>query len=254
MANQQQGAAAVLAEGREFGHHLAGHGRIQAGGGFIGNHQGRLQRHGQGDRQPLAHAATELVGIAGVAIGANADPGQQGLGPPPDRPALAQGPSAEKPRSGETSAVGAGGWALVGREGVGQVLPNRHQRVEPGHRVLEHQAHGPTAQPPQVPLTQPPRILAGQLQAALAAAAGGKQLQNGPGHRALAAARGSHQGQALAGLEHQIEAVEGGHGRAGIVNQQLLQAQDRSGRPVGPERSGGGRFAGRRSIGWRSAG
>ena len=94
VADQQQGAAAVLTKGRQFGHHLAGHGHIQAGGGFIGNHQGRLQGHRQGDRQPLAHATTEFMGVTVVAIGANADPGQQGLGPLPDRPALAQMPLA----------------------------------------------------------------------------------------------------------------------------------------------------------------
>ena len=121
----------------------------------------------------------------------------------------------------------------MAREGIGQVLPNRQQGVEPRHRVLKHQPHRLTPQAPQGPLAQAARILAGQVQAALAAAAGGKQLQHGPGDRAFAAARGPHQGQALAGVEGQIQATEGGCGAAWVMDQQLLQAQDRrSGRAL----------------------
>ncbi len=105
----------------ELLHHLPRHGHIQAGGGFIGDHQRRLQRHRQGDRQPLAHAATELVGVAAVAIAADADPLQQHLCPQPHLVAFPAG-------------------AVLG-EGVGEVLANVQQRVEPRHRVLKHQAH-----------------------------------------------------------------------------------------------------------------
>ena len=50
VADKQQGAARFAAEVAELRHHLAGYGHIQAGGGFVGDHQRRLQGHRQGDR------------------------------------------------------------------------------------------------------------------------------------------------------------------------------------------------------------
>ena len=81
VADQQQGAARFAAKCAELPHHLAGDGHIQAGGGLVGDHQGRIEGHGQGDRQPLTHAAAEFMGVAAVALGVDPDPGQQLLGP-----------------------------------------------------------------------------------------------------------------------------------------------------------------------------
>ena len=66
------------------------------------------------------------MGIAAVALRADAHPGQKGFRPLPHLAPLPAGP--------------------VGRQGVGQVIADRQQRVEPGHRVLEHQPHRFTAQ------------------------------------------------------------------------------------------------------------
>ena len=81
VTDQQQGAAGFLTQAGQLGHHLARHRHIQAGGGFIGDHQGGAQGQGQGDRQALAHAAAEFVGIAAVAGGIDAHPLQQLPGP-----------------------------------------------------------------------------------------------------------------------------------------------------------------------------
>ena len=125
MGDQQQGTATGLTEMTQFGHHLGRHGHIKAGGGFIGDHQGGLQGHGQGDRQPLAHAPTELMGVTTKAIAANTHPRQQLLSP------VAQlGPAPPGP---------------MGLEGVGEMGANAEQGIEPGHRVLEHQTHRLTA-------------------------------------------------------------------------------------------------------------
>ena len=68
MADQQEGAAGFLAELAELLHDLPGHGHIEAGGGFIGNHQGWPQGHRQGNGQPLPHPSAEFMGVAAVAL------------------------------------------------------------------------------------------------------------------------------------------------------------------------------------------
>ena len=167
VADQQQGTAGLVAERLQFAHHLVGHGHIEAGGGFIGDHQGGFQGHRQGDGQPLAHAATEFMGIAAVALGADAHPLQQLLGP---------GLHLLPPPTGP-----------VGAEGVGQVVANGEQGIEPGHGVLEHQPHRLTPQPPEGGALQLAGVLAHQLQQATALASLGQQLQHGPRHGAFAA-------------------------------------------------------------------
>jgi len=171
VADQQQGAARFGTEVAQLSHHLGGDGHIQAGGGFIGDHQGRVQGQGQGDRQPLAHATAELVRIAAITGGIDADPLQQALGP------------------FETAL------APVGLQGVPEVFTDGHQRIEPRHRVLKHQPHRLPPQLSQGTGAEATGILAGELEPALAEAARGQQLQYGPGHGAFAAAGGAHQGE-----------------------------------------------------------
>jgi hypothetical protein len=167
VADQQQGAAGFAAEAGEFGHHLARHRHIQAGGGFIGDHQRRLQGHRQGDRQALAHAAAEFMRIAAVALWADPHALQQFLRPAPHP---AAGP--ERP---------------VGGERVAEVIADAQQRVEPGHRVLKHQAHRFAPQALQGGAAQTARVLAAEQQLAAGLAARRQQLHHGAGHRAFAA-------------------------------------------------------------------
>ena len=151
VADQQQGAASFLAEFPQFGHHLARHGHIQAGGGFIGDHQIGLEGHGQGNGQPLTHAPAEFMGVAAVARWADPHPLQE-LGGPALNALVAPA-------------------RAMGLEGVGQVVTNGEQGVEPGHGVLEHQAHRFPPQASEGGAFQLSWVLAGQFQLPGAAAA-----------------------------------------------------------------------------------
>ena len=126
MTDQQQRTAQVVTEVPQNGHHLAGHGHIQARGGFIRNHQRRAKGNGQSDGQTLAHPTTERMRIGAEAAGTDAHLFQQRLR------AMATF------RWGHVRPVRA--------QGVQQVLPHRHQGIESCHRVLEHQAHRLAAQ------------------------------------------------------------------------------------------------------------
>ena len=230
VADQQQGTAGFGTEIAQFCHHLHGDGHIQAGGGFIGDHQRRVERHGQGNGEALAHAAAELVGIAAVAARIDAHPAQQLFSPLSHLAALPGRP--------------------MGGQGVAQMPADRHQRVETRHRILEHQAHGLTAQLAQGGAIELARILPQQLQVATATAAGGQQLQHGPGHGALAAAGGAHQGEAIAGFQGEVEAIERGPLGPWVVHQQASDPQHRG----AWNRKGGGRGHGWRQdsaqLGW----
>ena len=196
VGDQQQRTARLLAQRRELSHHLTSHRHIEAGGGLIGDHQRRLQGHGQGDRHPLAHATTELMRITVHPLRANAHALQQLLGPR--------------------------GLGPMGREGVAQVIANADQRIQAGHRVLKDQAHRLTPQTVQRPAPQTPGIAAEQFQATLTAAALGQQTQNSSGNRAFAATGGPHQGQPLTALEAQGQAIKGGIGGAWVGHHQIL--------------------------------
>ena len=85
VGDQQQGAAEVVTEVTQGGHHLTGHSHIQAGGGFISDHQGWAQNNGQGDGQALAHAAAEFMGVGLEAFSTDAHLFQQLFCPLPPR-------------------------------------------------------------------------------------------------------------------------------------------------------------------------
>ena len=79
------------------------------------------------------------MGIAAVALRADAHPFKQLHRPLPHLAPLPAGP--------------------VGRQGVGQVIADRQQRVEAGHRVLKHQPHRFAAQLAQGRPLQPAGLL-----------------------------------------------------------------------------------------------
>ena len=89
----------------------------------------------------------------------------------------------------------------MGFQGVQQMSANGHQRIQPGHRVLKHEASGLSAQPTQGGTIQCPRIDARQLQRPFALGPWGQQLHHGTGHSAFAAARGTHQGHGFSGRQ-----------------------------------------------------
>ena len=89
----------------------------------------------------------------------------------------------------------------MGFQGVQQMTADGHQRIQPGHRVLKHEASGLSAQPTQGGTIQCPRIDARQLQRPFALGPWGQQLHHGTGHSAFAAARGTHQGHGFSGRQ-----------------------------------------------------
>ena len=168
VADQQQGTPQVAAEATEFCHHLVGHRHIQAGGGLIGDQQRWLQGNGQRDGQALTHPTTQLVGIGAEPIGADAHHLQQLLTAllPPCR------------RSFPT----------VRLQGVEQMAAGTEQRVQPGHRILEHQPCRPAPQLSQGGPWQFAWVLSHQPQPTFTAAPGGEQLQDSPGDGAFSTA------------------------------------------------------------------
>jgi hypothetical protein len=63
-----------------------GHRHIQAGGGFVGDQQRWFQGDRQGNGQALSHPTAELMGVGAEAVGPNAHPLQQFVGPVPGEP------------------------------------------------------------------------------------------------------------------------------------------------------------------------
>ena len=150
------------------------------------------------------------MGITAVAVGLDSHPLQQILRPQPQLPARPAG-------------------AMVG-QGVAEVFPDGEQGVQPGHRVLEHQAHRFAAQMAQGRAPQLARVLTRELQCTAAGAALREQLQHGPRHGAFATAGWAYQGEAFPRVEDQIQPVEGGGVAAGVLHHQLLQGKHRAGR------------------------
>ena len=130
MADQQQSAAQFLAELPQNSHHLPCNRHIQAGGGFVGDHQGGAEGDGQGHGQALTHAAAELMGVGPEAVGSDTHLLQQLLG--------------------TLEAFALAHSRPVGTQGVQQMAAHGHQRIQACHRILKHQAHRLAAQRPQV--------------------------------------------------------------------------------------------------------
>ena len=99
------------------------HGDVEGGGGLVGEEQLRAAGQGDGDRDPLAHAAGELVGVL-------VEPAL-GLG---DADRLQQG----QRRSLRASSFGMSRWW---RSDSAIWRADLHHRVERGHRVLEDHRH-----------------------------------------------------------------------------------------------------------------
>jgi len=166
VADQQQGTAQFRTEATQLLHHLPRHSHIQACGGLIGDQQRWLEGNGQGDRQALTHAATQFMGIGPAALHTDAHPLQQLI-------------AALTPPAG--AAVRA-----MGVQRVLQMSADRHQRIQTGHRVLEHQPCRLPAQPAQAVSIQAPRVLASESQPAFTGGSRWQQLHHRPGHRAFA--------------------------------------------------------------------
>ena len=172
-------------------------GDVERGGRLVGDQDvGAVgQRHG--DHHPLALAAGELVRVGAEAIlgVADADAGQQ---------------------VEDAGAGGGAGQALVQREALGDLALDGVQRVEAGHRLLEDEADVVAAGAAQGAL------VGGQhLGAAVADRAGdvgvvGQQADGGEGGDRLAGAGLADEGEGLAGVEVEGDAVDGVGGPAAL--------------------------------------
>ena len=91
--------------------------------------------------------------------------------------------------------------------GVQQVATHCHEWIQACHRILKYQSHRLTAQSPQISKAEVAGIVTVQAQLSFAIAAWGQQLQTCPGHRAFAAAGGTHYGHKVAPGYFQVGAV-----------------------------------------------
>ena len=115
--NQKQRHLFFAAEAGEFVENLGGNGYVEAGGGLVGNDKFGIEQQGEGDRNALAHATTEFVGVLAPTAGRNVNGFEGG-----DRfrfRLLAR-------------QVG-----LVGEQRFQAVLSDPHQWIEPGGRILK---------------------------------------------------------------------------------------------------------------------
>ena len=153
--------------------------------GLVGHDQLGLDGERAGDRQPLALAAGEFVRIAAGVLGAQSDQFQE----------LADAGLARRFALGKA----------MQHQRLAQHGAHRHARIERGVGVLEDHLHALAARA---------HLVVGERQQVLAleahlAGRGLDQAQHQAADRRLAAARFAHDGQRLAGLELEIDAVDG---------------------------------------------
>ena len=97
----------------------------------------------------------------------------------------------------------------VGLQLLDEVVDHPHQRVEPGHRLLEDQADVLAAGPAQpVGRAHRPAPRPGAARCPSTRRAAGEQADQAAAHRRLAAARLAHQPEALARCQHEVDAVD----------------------------------------------
>ena len=151
---------------------------------LVGHDQPGLDRQRTGDRQPLALAAGEFVRIAPGMIGPEAHQLQQFADPGAPR--------------------GFGPGQAMQHQRFAQHGAHRHARIERGVRVLEDHLHALAPGAHRL-VAERQQILA--LEAHLAGG-GLEQAQHQTADRRLAAARFAHDGEGLALLEMEVDAVD----------------------------------------------
>ncbi len=186
---------------------------VEAGGRLVGDEQGGLAGDRHGDHDALAHAAGELVRI-GV------------------EPRLG---IADHHRLEQLQRAGARllrGERFVGAQHVGDLQPDRADRVQRRPRVLEDHRHGGAAQR----LQHPPRGVGDVLPAEGDAPAGDlsravEELHHREGGDRLAGAALADDAQRLAGGERQRHALDGVHRAVagGEGDLEVLDGEERAG-------------------------
>jgi len=209
VGDEEHGHAALVAQLPQQLDDFRLDGDVERGRGLVGHEQLRVARHGDGDHDPLQHAARQL-----------------GRNLVEDALGLAQSHRAEQlccPPAG-----GGAGQPPLDPEDLGQLVANGDRRIQVGRGVLEHGAHVAAMHPLPVPLRQGRHVVTGERHRALLdGAAGGEHAEGGPAGQRLAAARLPDQPDDLAGLDPQRDAAHGGgravvHGDVQVVDAQHL--------------------------------
>ena len=226
MTDEHEGQAEPGLEVEQEVEDLAAQCDVERAGGFVGDHQPRVEREGAGDGDALALAAAEGVGVAAAGIGGQADAGQQLLH------------AGAQPRAGHDA---------VHAQGFADGLLHRHAGVEGGERVLEHHAHL-AVDPAQAGAAEPDQVdhlaIAGEV--ADGAAIGLQHADEAVAERGLARAAFADDAEVLALVQVERDALERGLGRfraaehaglAGIGEAQVAHGHEHAG--LG--RDGGGR-------------
>ena len=121
MGDEQHGHPGLALETVDEGEDLGLDRDVEGRGGFVGDQQARAAGHRHGDHDALPHPAGEFVRIlVQAALGfRDADFAEQLEG---------------------ARASGGGGQAAMRLEPVGQLPPDREDRIQRGHRLLEYHA------------------------------------------------------------------------------------------------------------------
>ena len=209
VGDEQHGQVALVAQVLEELDDLGLDGDVEGGGGLVGDQQPRVAGDGDGDHNPLQHAAGQLgrdlvkdpLGVV------QADGGEQ-----LHRLAVRVGP--RQP--------------LFHPQHLGQLAADGQVRVQVRCRVLEHRADGGAVQPLPAPARQVGHVFAAERDRALRDGAAGRQhAEGGPAGQRLAAAGLADQADDFADADAQRDAADrdGGpvvHGDVQILDVQYL--------------------------------
>ncbi len=192
MGDEEDGHAEFALEVLQQRQDLRLHGHVEGGGRFVGDEQVRLVGERHGDHDALALAAGELVRIGVEPAGGigNAD--------------------AAKP-FGRLRPCGLGRQALVEDERLGHLLPDRVQRVQRGHRLLEDDAHRIAAHLADRRIVCGDEVLPLEEQAArgMRGCRIGQELHHREGGDGFARAALADDGERLAAVDVERDAVDG---------------------------------------------
>jgi hypothetical protein len=209
VGDQQQRGVEVAPQVGEDGEDLGLDDHVECRCRLVGDHQARLQDQRQRDHDPLPHAARELVRVLTEAGRRDAHSGKCLQRSAPHLLVIEFG--------------------SVRAQGLREVVLDREQGVEPGHRLLEDQPQLGAAQGTQLRRLQPDQVLAAEAHLAGGRRRFGQQAEYAAAQGRLAAARLAHKPHGLAGRDVERDTVDGAHRVAlgAVPDPQVAQGEDR---------------------------
>ena len=193
VGDQDDGHAEVASQRVDEVEDLRLDGDVEGGRGLVGDEQLGLAGQGDGDHHPLPHAARELVRVV-------VDPGC-GARDPRELEDL-DGAGASRPP----------GHRAVQQHRLGDLVADGHGRVQGGQRVLEDHADALAADLLHRLVVEGHEVAPVEAdRSARDGAAGRKQTHDREGGHRLAAARLPDQSEGLAGVQREVDALDGVH-------------------------------------------